>query len=104
LPTVDSFIRLKFLSVDDARSAIEELKAYKEGITAKNFSRDESEGHIMTILRKEEVGERRGPTLFRLMYVGSLPAEATEATLRELFPEAIQVIIPCNEETSERLG
>jgi len=45
-----------------------------------------------------------GPTLYRLLYIGNLPADITESTLREHFPEALQVILPCNEETSERLG
>jgi len=45
-----------------------------------------------------------GPTLFRLLYLGNLPADMTETALREHFPEALQVIMPCDEETSERLG
>jgi len=39
-----------------------------------------------------------------MLYVGNLPADVSEAALREHFPEALQVVIPCNEETSERLG
>jgi len=45
-----------------------------------------------------------GPSLFRLLYLGNLPTDVSEAALREHFPEALQVIMPCDEETSERLG
>jgi len=45
-----------------------------------------------------------GPSLYRLVYVGNLPDDITAAALREHFPEALQVIMPCDEETSERLG
>jgi len=45
-----------------------------------------------------------GPTLYRLLYVGNLPVDMTPNTLREHFPEALEVIMPCDEETSERLG
>jgi len=34
----------------------------------------------------------------------NLPTDVTETALREHFPEALQVILPCDEETSERLG
>jgi hypothetical protein len=97
------YLKLKFGSVVDAHNAFEDLRTFKEGVTVKYFGRDDSEGHIMTALSQEE-STRRGPIIYRLMYVGNLPADATEVVLREQFPEAIEVVIPCNGETAERFG
>lgn len=45
-----------------------------------------------------------GPIICRLVYVGNLPSEANEASLKLLFPDALQVIIPLDEKNLERLG
>lgn len=45
-----------------------------------------------------------GPTICRLLYVGNLPSHVTEASIKEAFPDALQVIIPYDEETMERTG
>jgi hypothetical protein len=97
------YLKLKLNTYEEAQQAIEALKTYKEGITVKNFSKEDNESHIMNRLRKEDC-ERKGPIIFRLVYVGNLPADTTEAALREHFPEALKAIIPHNEETLERLG
>lgn len=96
-------LKLKFSTYTEAQQATEALKTLKEGIVIKQYSKDVVESHIMNTLRKEDC-ERKGPIIFRLVYVGNLPADATEATLRENFPDALQVIIPYDEDTHERLG
>jgi len=45
-----------------------------------------------------------GPTICRLLYVGNLPSHVTEASIKEAFPDALQVIIPYDEESMERTG
>lgn len=97
------YLKLKFSEIPQAKRCVDELQDFREGVTVKQFTKDDSESHIMSKLRKDDC-DRRGPTLYRLLYVGNLSADITESTLREHFPEALQVIMPCNEETSERLG
>lgn len=97
------YLKLKFSEIPEAKRCLDELQNFREDVAVKHFTKDDSESHIMSKLRKEDC-ERRGPTLFRLLYLGNLPADMTETALREHFPEALQVIIPCDEETSERLG
>ena len=35
-----------------------------------------------------------GPIIRRLLFVGNLPSDVAETTLRELFPDALRVIFP----------
>jgi len=46
-----------------------------------------------------------GPVVPRLLYVGNLPNDVTEAALKELFPDALRVIFPRkgSEENAEKL-
>ena len=42
-----------------------------------------------------------GSIVERLLYVGNLPNDVTEPTVRELFPDALQVIFPHHKEIDE---
>jgi hypothetical protein len=45
-----------------------------------------------------------GPLITRLVYVGNLPIEVTEETIKSCFTDAVRVILPSKEDSSEKLG
>jgi hypothetical protein len=40
------YLKLKFGTYDEAQQAVEGLKALREGLTVKNFSKDDSESRL----------------------------------------------------------
>lgn len=105
---VTGYLRLKFSSTSEAARAVDTLKEYKhdgQELTIKFFSEDDSEGHVLSKIRKDEA-ERKGPLITRLIYVGNLPTGIAEEALKECFPDALRAIIPSKdkEESSEKSG
>jgi hypothetical protein len=45
-----------------------------------------------------------GPLITRLLYVGNLPSEVTEEAIKSCFTDAVRVILPSKEDSSEKLG
>lgn len=96
---IKGYLRLKFSSPSEAARAVDTLKEYKRDgleLTIKFFAEDDSEGHVLSKIRKDEA-DRKGPLITRLLYVGNLPAGIAEEALKECFPDALRAIVPTTE-------
>lgn len=105
---VKGYLRLKFSSPSEAARAVDTLKEYKRDgleLTIKFFAEDDSEGHVLSKIRKDEA-DRKGPLVTRLLYVGNLPAGIAEEALKECFPDALRAIVPSTEkeDSTEKSG
>lgn len=107
---IKGYLRLKFASVAEAANAIEIIKEYQreglEPLTLKYFADDDSEGHVLSKIKKEDAEKRGGPLPTRLVYVGNLPPDASEDALKQTFPDAIRIFMPTKEDspTAEKIG
>lgn len=93
--TTTGQVRLLLKSAAEAEEVKEELKAFRETLTIDHmaFEFKESDDDFLPIVKKEQP-PNTGSVVQRLLFVGNLPSDVTEATLSDLFPDALRVILP----------
>lgn len=97
--TTTGQVRLLLKSSAEAEEVKEQLKAFRETLTVDHltFEFKDSDDDFLPIVRKEQTPDT-GSVVQRLLFVGNLPIEGvTEATLSDLFPDALRVILPHKE-------
>jgi hypothetical protein len=94
--TTSGYAKFIFNSVEDATRYQGELKEINEAFKfdkLKFESRENEEDIVPASFKAPSVANEYRPIVQRLLYVGNLPADVTEHTLRDLFPDALRCIV-----------
>lgn len=90
-PPQPGFAKFVCKNNEDCIKFKESLRIYKDNFTIENISFDDQ---LAQQFFNRDASYYKGTIVDRLLYVGNLPCDVAECTVRDLFPEALRVIFP----------